>query len=154
MPIKITINGVNALKDELRSIPKNLEASVLRQMSQIAYEQMQDGATRHNRSGALFASVYNRSTGQGADREVGHDPQRASYAPFVVFGTRPHIIQPSKKKALRWAGNGRFYFAKWVKHPGYVGDDYVTRAADEAIRQFSAIVDQAIKDQSTPKGST
>ena len=54
----------------------------------------------------------------------------------------PHRIAP-KKKVLRWAGGGAFKFAKWVNHPGYIGDNYMIRAADDSIRQFRAIVDAA-----------
>jgi len=145
MPISITINGIDALKGELLELPAALEKTVILQMSQIAYDKMQEGANVHNRSGKLFDSIYNRSTDKG--REVGHDTQMAPYAPFVLFGTQPHKIVPRDKKALRWAKGGQFFFAKSVNHPGYIGDDYMQVAADESIRQFAAIVDKALKEQ-------
>ena len=147
MTIQVQINGADALRRDLPSIPKTMEASVLRQMSQIAYDSAQRGAGSHSRSGgsgALLQSLYNRSIPNG--REVGHDPGRAPHALFVNFGTRPHEIRPKSKKALRWAAGGIFRFAKVVKHPGYRGDPYITRAADDAIRQFAAIVDKATQE--------
>jgi hypothetical protein len=152
MTIQVRINGIDALKGELLAIPKTLETSVLRQMSQIAYDSAQKGAGAHSKTGALFQSLYNRAIPKG--REVGHDPDRTrtdwgggmSYSVFVNFGTRPHKIRPKNKKALRWAGPGGFSFAKEVNHPGYRGDPYMARAADEAIRAFSQIVDNAIKE--------
>jgi hypothetical protein len=33
-----------------------------------------------------------------------------------------------------------------VNHPGYRGDAYLARAADDAVRQFAAIVDRALKE--------
>ena len=66
-------------------------------MSQVAYDAMQTGAARHTKTGVLFQSIYNRSAGPER-REVGHDPQRAPYAPFVIFGTRPHRIAPKKRR--------------------------------------------------------
>lgn len=145
MSIQIQINGVDALKGKILDLPKKLESSVLAQMSQIAYDRMQEGAGRHSKTGKLFASIYNRSIPHG--REVGHDPQMAPHALFVNFGTKPHKIVPKTKKALRWAGGGKFFFAKSVNHPGYIGDNYTLAAADEAIRNFATIVDKALKEQ-------
>lgn len=144
MAIQVRINGADTLAKDLQALPVKLEASVLRQMSQIAYDRAQAGAGRHSKTGALFRSLYNRSIPHG--REVGHDPQLAPHALFVNFGTRPHKIYPKDKKALRWAGGGAFHFAKFVNHPGYRGDNYMQRAADAAIVQFTAIVTAAIKE--------
>ena len=152
MSIQIRINGVDALKGQLLELPKKLESSVLRQMSQIAYDKAQEGAGRHFKTGALFRSLYNRAIPNG--REVGHDPLGTrikgsddSYDKFVIFGTPPHRIYPRTKKALRWSGGGVFHFAKVVNHPGYRGDNYMQAAADAAIVQFSAIVTAAMKEQ-------
>lgn len=151
MSIQVRINGVDALKGQLLELPKNLEASVLRQMSQIAYDSAQQGAGRHFKTGALFRSLYNRSIPKG--REVGHDPIATrikgtdlSYDRLVIFGTKPHRIYPKNKKALRWSSGGAFHFAKWVNHPGYRGDNYMQAAADAAVVQFAAIVTAAMKD--------
>jgi hypothetical protein len=64
----------------------------------------------------------------------------------VHWGTRPHKIRPKTKKALRWAQGGAFQFAREVNHPGYRGDPWMIRAADDAIRQFAAVIDTAFKD--------
>jgi len=72
--------------------------------------------------------------------------KRRPYAPFVIFGSPPHKIFPKKKKLLRWAANGRWYSKHMVNHPGYIGDNYMQRAADDSIRQFRAIVDAATKE--------
>lgn len=146
MTISVSVSGLDVVARELREIPPGLEREVLRRMSKIAYDRMQAGSDRHTKTGALFRSVYNRSIAPNR-REVGHDTGAAPYAPFVVFGTRPHDIRPKNKKALRWAVGGKFVFAKFVRHPGYRGDDYLTAAADEAVRQFAAVVDAALKEQ-------
>ena len=67
MAIQIQINGVDALKGQILDLPKKLEASVLAQMSQIAYNKMQEGAGRHSKTGKLFASIYNRSIPHGRE---------------------------------------------------------------------------------------
>ena len=145
MAIQVRVLGADTLAKDLQAIPVKMEASVIRQMSQIAYDRAQAGAGRHSKTGALFRSLYNRSIPNG--REVGHDPQMAPHALFVNFGTRPHKIYPRTKKALRWSGGGVFHFAKVVNHPGYRGDNYIQAAADAAIVQFSAIVTAAMKEQ-------
>ena len=177
MSIQVRINGVDALKGQLLELPKKLEASVLRQMAQIAYDKAQEGAGRHSKKGKLFASIYNRRIPHG--REVGHDPQMAPHALFVNFGTKAHVIRPKgaslatqrelygfdgtqrkltaagklkampggRKLVLRWSGGDKFHFAQYVNHPGYRGDNYMQAAADAAITQFATIVNAAMKEQ-------
>ena len=144
MAIQIRVNGIDAAKGQLRSLPEAIEASVIRQMAQIAYDSAERGADAHTKTGAMRQSLFARAIPKG--REVGHDLQRAPHALFVQFGTRPHVIEPSKKKALRWPSGGAFAFAKRVNHPGYRGDAYLARAADDAVRQFAAIVDRALQE--------
>ena len=145
--LQLRIAGLSEAVGTLRGLPPTLERTTLLRMSQVAYDAAQQGAGRHTKpggSGALFQSLYNRSIPKG--REVGHDPQRAPHALFVNLGTRPHEIRPKKKRALRWAGGGLFHFAKVVRHPGYRGDAYMIAAATLAVREFRAIVDQAMKE--------
>jgi hypothetical protein len=144
MSITIRIPDNATTIEEIRRLPANLERTAILRMSQIAYDQMQDGARSHSKKGDLFASIYNRAIPKG--REVGHDPQRAPHALFVVFGTKPHVIRPKTKKALRWVSGNGFAFAGKVNHPGYRGDNYLQRAADEAVRQMPAIINAAIKE--------
>ncbi len=137
------IIGTDAVKSELLAMPDKLRREVVLKMSQIAYDSARAGADKHTNTGALVQSLYNRTIPNG--REVGHDPERAPHAIFVAFGTRPHTIRPKNKKALRWSAGGKFAFAKQVNHPGYPGDNWMVRAADDAVKAFASIVDQAIK---------
>lgn len=145
MAITVKFQGLGAARDSILQVPEKLEKSVIRQMAQIAFDAAYRDANSHSKSGKLTQSLFNRAIPNG--REVGHDPTIAPHALFVHFGTRPHKIRPKDKKALRWVGaGGRFSFAKEVNHPGYRGDAYLNRAADDAIRRFSSIVDNAIKE--------
>lgn len=147
MSIKVTVDGLLTAKKELAAIGPTLERDVIRAMSEIAFRTVEAGAQRHTKTGGdgkLLASTYNRLIPGG--REVGHDPQIAPHALFVLGGSRPHIIKPKNKKALRWVGGNGFIFASFVKHPGYIGDDYLNRAADDALRQFDAIVSAKLKE--------
>ena len=43
----------------------------------------------------------------------------AEYAPFVEFGTKPHLITPRNRAALRFPSlNGGYAFSRGHKHPG------------------------------------
>jgi hypothetical protein len=145
MSASVVIKNLDETIVEIRQLPQALARRVILDMSQIAYDSMQLGAGRHTQTGALFQSIYNRSL-SATSRQVGHDTQRAPHAQFVIHGTRAHVIRPKDKKALRWVVGNRFVFAKFVNHPGYRGDDYLERAADDAVRQFTAIVDRATKE--------
>jgi hypothetical protein len=142
---KIEIEGLNELIATISDIPKDLEPRVIEKLSQVAFDYADTAADSHSKSGNLVKSLYNRDIANG--REVGHDPQVAPYAAFVVFGTAPHTIQPRDRKALRWVAGNDFVFAKFVNHPGYAGDNYMQRAADEAIGQFESIVDAVLKEK-------
>ncbi len=146
MTLFIKFEGLSEAVGTLRQLPPRLERSTLLKMSQVAFDEGQRGAARHNKTGALFQSLFNRAIPNG--REVGHDTRRAPHAIFVQLGTRPHVILPNKKKALRWASGGRFFFAGKVNHPGYRGDAYLINAATLALRQFNTIVTDALREQS------
>lgn len=145
MTLFVKFQGLSEAKGTLQRLPAALEKTTLLRMSQVAYDEAQRGAGRHNKTGALFQSLFNRAIPGG--REVGHDGQRAPHAIFVQLGTRPHVIRPKNKKALRWASGGKFFFAGKVNHPGYRGDAYLINAATLAVRQFSSILDAALKEQ-------
>ena len=141
--IRVEIAGLDAVEKHLQEVPRRVERRVLLDMAQIIYDHAERAADRHTRTGALRQSLYNRPIPHG--REIGHDPQRAPHALFVHWGTRPHVIKPKKRKALRWTSGGEFVFAKFVRHPGYKGDAYLVDAAREAIRRMPEIVARAMK---------
>lgn len=55
----------------------------------------------------------------------------ASYLPYVLGGTGPHVIAARNAKALRWIannGHGGVMFAKSVQHPGTKPNNFPERA--------------------------
>lgn len=140
MGVTIRIGDIARTMDNV----KTLDGRTVQLLAQFAFDESQRGAGRHSKTGALFQSLYNRNTGNG--RAVGHDAGRAPHAEFVLLGARPHDIRPSKKKALRWASGGKFFFSKLVHHPGNRADPYLFQAGDAALRNFSAFVDKAFKE--------
>ena len=53
------------------------------------------------------------------------------YAPYVNDGTRPHVIRPKTKQALRFMVGGRVVFARVVNHPGTRPNPFLDRALRE-----------------------
>lgn len=51
---------------------------------------------------------------------------------FVHNGTRPHPIRPRRRRYLRFQVDGRTVFARVVRHPGYRGDPFLTKALRDA----------------------
>jgi hypothetical protein len=148
MSLFIRFEGLSEAQGTLAGLPDKLEHKTIERLSQVAYDAVQEGARRHTKptgTGALWQSVFNRPIPTG--RMVGHDTQRAPHAVFVLLGTRPHVIRPKTKKALRWVGgNGKFAFAREVNHPGYIGDNYMLTAATLAVQEFAAIIDKSLKE--------
>lgn len=154
MSFTIRVGDIENVIADLRGLTPKAKDRIIAAMSEIAYDATKAGAGRHKKTGNLENSVYNRAIPNG--REVGHDGEflRRSYrgdgvgkdySLFVLFGTRPHEIKPKRKKALRWTQNGNFVFSKFVKHPGYIGDNYLYQAADEAASKLPQLIDEAFR---------
>lgn len=57
------------------------------------------------------------------------------YADMVHDGTRPHIIRPRTKQALRFKVGGRTVFATVVHHPGTRARPFLDRALATVARR-------------------
>ncbi len=68
----------------------------------------------------------------------------AEYAPFVEYGTSPHIIRPKFKKALRFEKGGKVIFAKLVHHPGFPGRFFVRSAYEEFQENAESLARQLL----------
>jgi hypothetical protein len=60
----------------------------------------------------------------------------ASYAPFVEFGTKPHVIVPKDKKALYWPGAS--HPVRSVNHPGTKPNQFMERIVSESQDEIGA----------------
>lgn len=143
--LSISVSGVEVVEKHLANIVTASEKATLKLAERI-HELARAGADRHTKTGALIDSL-----GHGPKRipggwEIGHNLQRAPHALFVHWGTPPHTIRPKNKKALRWAAGGKFAFARFVNHPGYNGDPWLVKAADQALREFDGIVQRSFKE--------
>ena len=133
--LTVKIDGVDGLKTRLSRYPDAAEPALRRAGDEI-FERIFRAADQHTKTGALARSIKNSF--KGGEYRIWHDTQHAPHAAFVHWGSKPHVIKPKNKKALRWPGRGGFVFAKFVRHPGYKGDPYfVAEAApDEVLKTF------------------
>jgi hypothetical protein len=83
--------------------------------------------------------------------------QAAGAAPFLEFGTRPHVIRPRKAGSLSWpadgsgrrlsgrarTNSGRRIFARVVHHPGTKAQPFLLPGAIAAVRSvgIKSVVD-------------
>jgi hypothetical protein len=74
----------------------------------------------------------------------------ASYLPYVLDGTRPHVIAARNAKALRWMGKGGIgvNFARSVNHPGTKANPFPEEALEVAtpmiMSRFAAACREAV----------
>lgn len=64
----------------------------------------------------------------------------ARYAPYVEFGTRPHVIEPVHANVLAFEIGGRTVFAKRVHHPGFPGRFFVRSTKEECLPKIQALI--------------
>lgn len=165
MKVNISASGADQVRANLQRIGATLGAQALAQTAEQVELYIEREAGRHEKTGVLNHSIFKKKQADGSWL-VGHDPQRASYAKFVIEGTRPHVIVPKpfpfpvrytkkgkhggktpylkSKKSLRWTSGGRYVYAGKVHHPGYKGDNWIERAAALAPKQFAANVQRIL----------
>lgn len=137
--IEIRAEGVEEIRRSFARLAPSAKRQALEGVAQTAFDTARREVAKHVRTGALEDSLSLKPEGEDA-WIVGHDSNRAPHAIFVHWGTRPHTIGPKERKALRWVHGNGFVFARLVRHPGYAGDPWLERAADEAVRRFDLIV--------------
>ncbi len=82
------------------------------------------------RTGTLRASLRMTVTVVGDD-VVGTVSTPTRYGQFVHDGTKPHVILPKAKKALKFRMKGATVFARKVRHPGTKARPFLWRAVQE-----------------------
>lgn len=87
------------------------------------------------RTGFLRDSIIIHKSGGSV--EVG---PTASYASYVEFGARPHIIEPVHASVLAFKMGGQTVFAKRVQHPGFQGRFFVKRTGKECLPKLHELV--------------
>lgn len=60
----------------------------------------------------------------------------ADYGKLVEFGTPPHVIKPTEKKALKFKVGGKDIIVKKVKHPGTRPNPFIRTAINTKLRNI------------------
>lgn len=83
------------------------------------------------RTGTLLASIR-RDSGigpLGPYRDITAGVSGLTdYLGYILDGTSPHVIVPSRRKYLRFTAGGQVRFARSVNHPGTQPNPFLTRA--------------------------
>ncbi len=144
--MSFTIKGIPQLKARLDAITPNPD--LMRKLALQAVAEQKRLVPR--KTGNLGRSIgIGRVTPTSAETVAG-----ASYAAAVEFGTRPHIIVPRNRKALRFAAGSRrlsgsprsggaVVFAKRVRHPGTRKQPFMVPGAQKALKDLG--VDAIVK---------
>lgn len=67
----------------------------------------------------------------------------ASYAPYVEFGTKPHVITPTVKGALYWPGAS--HPVRSVNHPGTRPNPFMERILKAAQPDIDTVFKSALE---------
>lgn len=78
-----------------------------------------------SRTGDLESSTRGRLVWTDNDGAEGVVEATAPHAVFVHQGTKAHVIEPRKAKALRFEQDGAIRFAQRVQHPGTTADPFI-----------------------------
>jgi hypothetical protein len=114
-------------------------ASVRAASVRAAAQEMQIGARMVQNRAKILAPVDTGRLRASISKDVNSLSfkvfSNVEYAGYVNDGTRPHVIRPRHKQALRVRIGGRTVFAKEVHHPGTRAKPYLDRALQEVARQ-------------------
>ncbi len=150
--MKISIQHLDETLHLLEEMDEERAQEAIDAVSEALFENVKFYARPHFRKGQLEKNIY-KKVGH-LEAEVGVDDanmmvswkgKRINYVAFVLFGTRPHIIEPKRKKALRFSPKNldEFVFAKRVRHPGYRGDDFLHTALQKTMENLEKIIKDA-----------
>lgn len=151
MEISVSIQGLDLAIDAFRRAPAVVQAtlgSAVMDAAEIIRDEAQSRHRYTSRTSAIERSVTVRRSG-ATSAEVFLDRAIAPYAGYVHEGTRPHLIAPTRRSALRWTTPQGFAFARRAQHPGTRPDQFLyeaARAKQSAVEQRIQLgVDDAIQ---------
>lgn len=96
------------------------------------------------RTGALLQSISYSEIEEGKILVVG-ESERVKYGRFLEFGTKPYIIKPRKRKALKNPTEEGYIIRKAVRHPGIKARPWFFRK--EHIQRAKEAFEKAVGDE-------
>lgn len=148
----VSVKGLRELQTFLNQLPAKLEANVLRSALRAGAREVQKEARRlvPVKSGRLRAGLkISTSSRRGrALAKVKATGKHAFLAPWLEYGTRPHVIKPGKRRRAL-AVNGRAVAA--IDHPGAQPKPFMRPALDARAQAAVLAVGNAIKKRLSVK---
>jgi len=153
MSIKISPK-IKAFKEYFKRLDGDLQKDFLARVVEETRENARERASKHTITGRLERNIDSKVNKIAMTGEVFVANQgmlkkwkgkNVNYGIFVHFPTKPHPITPKKWKALRWEKDGKFIFAKKVKHPGYKGDPFLYKGLADTFKQLDRIFEETTK---------
>jgi len=133
--IKVDLSDSSRIQATLNMLMR-LGDRIARKMADEAYQHARDFIPV--RTGRLLRSL--RIERHGNEYHVIAGSRIAYYAPFVEFGTRPHIIRPRRARVLRFEVRGKVVYARIVHHPGSRPVRYMGHALDRTLTELDYII--------------
>lgn len=143
MEFNVTVQGIDQLVAKLKTAP-DIAAPIL----QRALSASQAILAKHTVKGTVpwRTGFLVQSFRAGLTTGMLRWFPTASYAPFVQFGTKPHVIEAKDKKALFWPGAA--HPVRKVNHPGTAANDFmgriITQSQDEIDATFGVALSQIV----------
>lgn len=136
---------VKVTKKQFEDMPKKIQERILpralKELSNIIYYDMR--ARAPVRTGELRNSIVQKEKKMSV--EVG---PTAKHTPFVILGTRPHLIRPVVAQALHWVdAEGDDVFARSVFHPGTRPNNFIQIVADQVNPQIVPIFENVFQEE-------
>lgn len=138
---------VEALRAALRRVEIELDRAAPHALSMIADHVVNEARRTtlfRDRTGLLRRSILRGPiSGSFSSGTLAIDTMAgigAHYGIFVHDGTRAHVIEPSRRKALRFVSGGGFIFSRRVQHPGTRPRPFI----QEAVRASSAFASRTL----------
>lgn len=138
----IKINGLDELIRDANRVggrmPQKLKQAMVASTTSVQNDAKRIGPRSFkNQTGDLRRSISRRV--EGAHRGVVFTDVK--YAPYVEFGTKPHVIRPKNKKMLAFKVGGKMVFARKVNHPGTRAYNYMRDAFEDNKPKITKIYD-------------
>jgi hypothetical protein len=124
-------------------------SQTIKDITTAVWKEARKGAKKHYKTGTMYSRILMKTKENAgivwiADNNmmVNWRGKRVNYATFVLYGTKPHLICPKKRKFLRiFSMLDKFRFeSKCVHHPGYKGDDFLYKAAKEVFENLDKLI--------------
>lgn len=139
MQLVLTLKNAAELKQAFDAIPDIAAGEFRRGLERIAIRVTQEA----RKNAPVAKNRWGSGGGHNLRQSIKYYPDSSgtgfvvraekSYAIFVDQGTKPHVILPRFRNFLAWrSDNGKWFFAKRVRHPGTRPTHFFTNAVNDS----------------------